>query len=209
MASSAEREIRDDAVAWFHHNEPRGRVVHELPLSGFSANGRADLGIIFPDTIVLIEIKSERDKLTLLEKQFLEMSKRCHDLKIICHEKWFESDGGLKAQSWINWSHKEHLWTYPDQSGWIFERYKLKMTPNPYLLLNMLHVSELRDCYRITNTMASSPKLVQHGLQLDLADKLTGRQIRNAVCACLRARKFAEADSPIPLMLGADVIVGE
>lgn len=67
MASVAEREIRDAVVEWWHRAAPQARVVHELPLSSLSGQGRADLGVIFPDQIVLVEIKSERDKLTRLK----------------------------------------------------------------------------------------------------------------------------------------------
>ena len=200
MASTAEREIRDAVVDWFHRNEPRGRVVHELPLSAFSGAGRADLGIIFPGSIVLIEIKSERDKLSRLEKQWGEMAKRCHDMRIVCHDKWFEPDGGLKDQSWMGWAHKDHLWRYPSPD-WKFDRYIEKFRPGSWHLLDFLWADELRDCYKLAGVMASSPSLAMHGMTRDLHEKLTGRQIREAVCQCLRARKFSEADDPIPLKL--------
>ena len=203
MASVAEREIRDAVTAWFHANEPCGRVVHELPLSSFSGEGRADLGVIFPDHIVLVEIKSERDKLSRLEKQWDAMSRRCHDMKIVCHEKWFDTEGGLKDQSWLRWSHKEHLWRWPASTEWDFSRYKSKMRPGSYDLMSMLWADELRDCYKLAGAMASSPNMNMWGMTADLHDKLNGRQVRQAVCALLRARKFSEADPIIPLSLPA------
>lgn len=196
MSSGAEREIRDAVVDWFHKNEPRGRVVHELPLSSFSGAGRADLGIIFPDQIVLVEIKSEKDKLTRLEKQWGEMSKRCHDLKVVCHERWFDGDAGLKDQSWMHWAHKDHLWRYPS-NNWAYERYGSKFRPSSWMLLDLLWADELRDSYRLAGVMASNPRMDMRGMTHDLHQKMTGRQIVSTVCQCLRARKFSEADDPI------------
>lgn len=200
MASSAEREIRDAVVDWFHRHEPRGRVVHELPLSAFSGAGRADIGVIFPDAIVLVEIKSERDKLSRLEKQFSEMIQRAHDVKLACHEKWFDDDGKIAGQEWMKWSHKEHLWRYPGQEKWEFSRYELRGRPSSWHLLDLLWADELRDAYRVAGVMSSAPRGTMHVLTHDLHQKLTGRQIVKSVCAALRQRKFAEADPVIDAM---------
>lgn len=198
MASAAEKEIRDEVVAWFHAKEPRGRVVHELPLSGFSDAGRADLGVIFPDAIVLVEIKSERDKLSLLQKQFDAMRIRCHDLKLVCHEKWFADDGGLRDQAWMKWSHEEHLWRYPaSPKGWNFDRYRLPLRPESYPMLDMLWAAELRALYEWAGVSAASPRMNMATMQRDLHDKLTGRQVVKGVCAALRQRAFHEADPPV------------
>jgi hypothetical protein len=193
MASAAEREIRDAVVDWWHKNEPQGRVVHELPLSSFSGKGRADLGIIFPDAVVLVEIKSERDKLDRLATQFDEMSKRSHAFQIVAHEKWFDEEGGLKDQTWMKWSHKEHLWRYPSPK-WTFERYRLPLRPSNWLLLDLLWADELRACYPRAGIAASQRGMNMHQMTYDLHEKLTGRQITRVVCAALRARAFSEAD---------------
>jgi hypothetical protein len=188
-------------VAWWHMNEPRGRIVHELPLSGFSSEGRADLGIIFPDALILIELKSERDKLSLLEKQFGAMRARSHDFKCVLHERWFLPDGDVKDQTWINWAAKEHIWRFPEaDQKWQFNRYgngrQDRLPPNPYFLLSFLWADELRDAYSyagvLGNGRASMPSMVA-----DLGQKLTGRQINKVVCTALLRRKFAEADDPI------------
>lgn len=201
MASSAEREIRDALVNWWHRTEPRGRIVHELPLSGFSAEGRADLGIVFPDRLVLIEIKSEKDKLTRLQAQMEGMRASSHDFFAVLHERWFDEKGDVKDQPWINWATAEHIWRYPEASkGWRFERYgrphSAALPPNPYRLLSLLWADELRDCYGYAGIMgngrANMPAMVS-----DLGQRLTGRQITNAVCAALRRRHFLEADAPV------------
>lgn len=201
MASVAEREIRDVLVNWWHTHEPRGRVVHELPLSSFSGDGRADLGIIFPDAIVLVEIKSEKDKLGRLKEQFDAMRQRGHDFMAVLHEKWFDADGEVRDQAWINWAAKEHIWRYPEPTkGWTFNRYgrgyNSSLPPNPYLLLNLLWADELRECYAHAGVMGSG-KANMHSMIHDLGQRLTGRQVTRAVCAALRRRSFAEADPPV------------
>ena len=197
MASSAEREIRDAVVAWWHDREPRARIIHELPLNGFSASGRVDLAAVFPDVIVTMEIKSERDKLTRLEKQFFEMSKRSHDWKIIAHDKWAEGDG-LKDQEWMNWSHREHLWGYPDRSAWSFDRYRIDRLVGAPTLLDYLHRQELEDALKdFGRTVRSGMR--QWELLREINAVMTGREVVLAVCGALRKREFAEADPAIGL----------
>lgn len=198
MASSSEREIRDALVKFWHENEPRGRVVHELPLDGFSASGRADLAIIFPDAIVLQEIKSEKDKLTRLKKQFFAMSSRCHHWHIICHEKWFNQDGTIKDQEWCKYSHREHFWRYPDQTGWKFDRYRdMDRYPGAFGLLDYLWAEELKEIYARHFLKIRSTGCDRWSMRGDLYNRLNGRQVVQEVCAALRSRKFAEADDPV------------
>lgn len=198
MASSAEREIRDALVQFWHEREPRGRVIHELPLDGFSSAGRADIAVVFPDAIILQEIKSERDKLSRLKKQFFAMSTRCHQWHIVCHEKWFDSDGAVKDQEWCRYSHREHFWKYPDTSTWQFERYKdIERSPSTYSLLAFLWAVELKEIYSRYFPNISTSGLAMWELQRDLYNRLTGRQVTEEVCASLRSRVFAEADQPI------------
>jgi hypothetical protein len=201
MASSAEREIRDALVDWWHRNEPRGRVVHELPLSSFSAEGRADLGIVFPDALILVEIKSERDKLTRLEGQFKAMQEMSHDFMAVLHDRWFDESGEVRDQSWMNWAAREHVWRYPEpKKGWQFHRYGKgygsTIPPNPYRLLGLLWADELRDAYAYSGVMGLG-RMNMPALVSDLGQRLTGRQVTRAVCSALRRRTFAEADAPV------------
>lgn len=193
MASSAEREIRDALVNWFHTNEPRARVVHELNVAGQGSN-RADLGIILPDTLFLVEIKSERDKLTRLKDQFDAFMKCSHGVIIAAHERHFDGDE-LRGCDWMRWSHKDHIWRYPGAERWDLHRYKAYIEPHAVMFLEMLWAEEL------------SAELVRHGLMAGGSQRwqmihamtlgMTGKQIREAVCRQLRQRAFAEADPPI------------
>lgn len=194
MASSAEREMRDALVAWFHANEPKARIVHELNVSGQGSN-RADLGVVFSDTLFLIEIKSERDKLTRLKDQFDAFIKVSHGVVIAAHECHFDGDG-LKGCDWMRWSHRDHLWRYPaPAAGWDLKRYANYGEPHALVFLHMLWVAELREECERHGIIAGGGQQWQLAHALTLG--LTGRQIREAVCRQLRKRAFAEADAPL------------
>lgn len=193
--SSAEWEIRDSLVSFFHENEPRARIVHELNVAGTGSN-RADLGIVFPDMLVLIEIKSAKDTLKRLEQQFEAFQRCSHFTLVAAHDVHFNEQNELKGCEWMRWSHREHVWRYPGAEKWSFPRYKQFIEPHAYAFMDMLWAEELR------------AEIDRHGFGLrtganrwemirDLQLKLTGKQIREAVCRQLRQRQFAEADAPI------------
>jgi hypothetical protein len=202
MASSAEREIRDAIVQWAHTNEPLARVVHELNVAGTGSN-RADLALVFPDILVLVEIKSERDTLKRLRDQFDAFTACSHALVIAAHECHFEGDS-LKGCDWMTYSHRDHLWRYPVPSiGWDLDRYRVRREPGAHPFLELLWTSELTEemeRHRLfTGTGSSARWHMIHTMTLGL----TGRQIREAVCRQLRKRAFAEADAPIVAQLAA------
>ena len=193
MSSAAEREMRDALVAWFHTNEPKARVVHELNVAGQGSN-RADLGIIFPDTLFLVEIKSKKDSLKRLKDQFDAFTKCSHGVIIAAHECHFDGND-LKGCDWMRWSHKDHIWRYPGADKWDLHRYKAYAEPHAVMFLEMLWAEELSAEIVRHGLMAGGPQRWQmiHALTLGL----TGKQIREAVCRQLRQRTFAEADAPI------------
>ena len=168
-----------------------------MNVSGTGSN-RADLGIVFPDLVVLVEIKSAKDKLTRLEAQFEAFSRCCHTVIIAAHEKHFDSSGQLVDCPWMRWSHREHLWRYPGVESWEFQRYKAFAEPHAHAFLEMLWAEELKaelDRHRIGfRSDAARWELIR-----DLTLKLTGKQIREAVCRRLRSRQFAEADPAIEI----------
>ncbi len=192
--SSAEWEIRDALVSSFHENEPNARIVHELNVAGTGSN-RADLGIVFPDTLVLIEIKSAKDTLSRLEPQFEAFQKCSHMVLIVAYEKHFNEQNHLKDCEWMRWSHREHVWKYPAKA-WTFPRYKAFVEPHAYAFLDMLWAEELKDAleYHQLGWPKGAPRWE---LIRDLTLKLTGKQVRETVCRQLRQREFAEADAPI------------
>lgn len=194
--SSSERAIRTAVVDYFHRAEPKARVVHELNVAGQGTN-RADLGIVLPDYLILVEIKSEKDVLKRLEKQFREFARCAHEVLIVAHDKHFDGDG-LKAQPWIGWSHKEHIWRYPEPTTgdfrWRFNRYRPHIQPHSYAMLDMLWAEELTTVCGLHGVGVSTRRWE---MIRDLQLMLTGDEVRKAVCQQLRSRHFAEADDPI------------
>lgn len=194
--SSSERQIRQTVVDYFHRVEPSARIVHEVNVAGQGTN-RADLGVVLPDYLLLIEIKSEKDVLTRLEAQFTAFARCAHEVLIVAHEKHFNEDG-LKGQPWMGWSHKEHLWRYPEPEAgdyrWRFNRYRRHLQPHSAAMLNMLWSEELANVCALHGIARHTR---QWEMCRDLQLMLTGDELRKAVCRQLRARPFAEADAPI------------
>lgn len=207
MASSAERAIRDDLVAWWHENYPKARVIHELPLSSFSAAGRADLGVISPTEIILVEIKSEKDRLDKLEAQYRAMSRRAHWFQCVLHDKWFErgkfGPRAVNGQDWLeDYMVWRHCWSWPSRdAGWgnRWGGYPDETLPASYDLLHFLHAAELDRAYSIYSADVAKRKrrMSREQMVRQLTGALTGDQVRRTVCRALRARQFAEADPAI------------
>lgn len=213
MVSSAERAIRDDLVAWWHENYPDARVVHELPLSSFSAAGRADLGVISSTEIILVEIKSEKDRLHKLETQYQAMSRRAHWFQCVLHDKWFgePNEWGepcIKGQNWLPpHEARNNCWSWPSREfGWNWNKASMSLPgeglPAAALLLEMLHADELRSGFQFYPIPGPRSRATREDLIRHLTAFLTGSQVREMVCRALRARRFAEADPAICDELG-------
>ena len=192
MASKAENEIRQVVVDWFHENEPSGRVVHEIKVA--DGRRRADLGVIFTDFMILIEIKSKNDVLKRLEDQFVEFQKHSNFCLMVVDEKHF--DGKLlKNQSWMRYAHESHLWKFPN-NNWSFCRYGNYTPPASFQFLNLLWNEELKE-EMIAAGLETHSGQVRWQMVRDLEYSLTGKKVREAVCRQLRKREFHRADPPI------------
>lgn len=64
---SAEQEIRIAAAELAQQYWPSARIVHELNVE--TGSSRADMAVIGSEELILIELKSERDKLERLDAQ--------------------------------------------------------------------------------------------------------------------------------------------
>lgn len=82
--SEAEVRIRDKAVALLREALPDARIIHEFDLFGV----RMDLAAVTPEEIVLVEIKSERDKLDRLANQISFATRIGGEVWVCYHEKW-------------------------------------------------------------------------------------------------------------------------
>jgi hypothetical protein len=224
--SSAEREIRDAVVARLRKIFPDGRIVHELNTRG-QGSSRIDVASITENKIIAVEIKSEKDKLDRLGHQIDDFS-RCSDWLIVAaHRKHFVDHREAywrdavptrlrlnheKGERLSQYSVPADVWCFPDAEDgrvagrlkgacvWPLDRafYDLRVGPAPGDLLSLLWADELRSecaCHGI----GGGARRTILDMVVDMCAKMTGREIRHAVCRQLRARPFAEADDPVPL----------
>ena len=225
MASSDEREIRDAVVARLRELVTGARIVHELNVCGTGSN-RIDVAAIAPELIVAVEIKSRKDKLDRLDEQWPAFNACCHHVVVAAHEKHFIAHPEINArirdelprQLTLNhplfvtrsfWDHK--VWRYPrpekgefGRESWAFlthwhsVRGRRADQPRAAAMLEMLWAEELRDeCSR--HRIDGGARRTRPDMIADMVWMMTGREICQAVCRQLRARHFAEADSPIPI----------
>jgi len=216
MASSAERDIRDAVVAQLCQLMPAARIVHELNVAGQGTN-RIDVAAITETTIVGVEIKSEKDVLKRLDKQWAAFNKICHHVIVAAHEKHFaehretwqkDGEGYLDLNHPLffgKWAMRRHVWRFPRPDGasarfrhegdnWDFDPIRAAAAKYPLCssaLLEMLWASELR-AEGGGGGRATRPAMISK-----MALYMTGSEVRAAVCRQLRARTFAEADPPI------------
>jgi hypothetical protein len=213
--SSAETAIRDFVVDRLRALFPSARIIHELNVSGQGSN-RIDVAAVTTTAVVGVEIKSERDTLKRLEEQWGAFSRCCHFVLIAAHEKHFAeyrsegrrddvpSDIHLNHPIFLGkWNKEKHVWRWPEPVAhrhggfWRFDPFKdvLRQTKAEDLLL-MLWADELRsECAR--HGLACSSRITRPDMIREMVWNMTGREIATAVCRQLRARTFAEADSPI------------
>lgn len=199
--SSAEGLIRDAVVTRARELWPEARIIHELNVE--HGQVRADLAAVSPDTLVLFEIKSERDKLHRLSNQLRHFGPVCHHLIVAAHEKWC---GGSKlpngdVEPIIRFAGHGELWPFPEPSPQPWGRawaapYRNSTRPWPHRMLRLLWTDELR-LVASREGMERVHRMPGYELADALANKMTGSEVELAVCQALRRRRFAEADAPI------------
>lgn len=203
--SAAEERIRAKAETMLRTLFPAARIVHELVLQ--QGGVRIDLAAIGPSFIAAVEIKSERDVLERLPAQ-AEMALRVTDLFGVCvaashAEKISTYISRVDDQPKVRLPYRAHLLVENE------EGFDTKYSPfdlewggrdriqarlcNPADRLEMLWASELKQISR--SGMSRQPA------KYYICETMNGREIREAVCATLRARRFPRADAAIPLPL--------
>lgn len=214
MRSSAEQEIRDVAVAKLRGMFPSARIVHELNVAGQGSN-RIDVAAISGQSIVGVEIKSERDTLKRLDEQWAAFNKCCHFVFVAAHDKHFaehrsnEWRDDVPSEWHLNhpiffgkWGMEKHVWRWPSpvesrSGGWgVFNRHRdTQVQPKASDMLFMLWAEELR-AESSRHGLPSSARIARPDLIVSMVWHMTGREICEAVCRQLRMRQFAEADAP-------------
>jgi hypothetical protein len=196
--SAAEERIRTKAEAMLRQLFPDARIIHELVLQ--QGGVRIDLAAIRPGYIAAIEIKSERDVLTRLPDQ-AKAAMRVTDLFGVCvASKYRDKIGTYFTSAAVTLPYGAELLVetedgfdtrlsaFAPQLG-----QRLRVEPrlcNPADRLEMLWASELR--------AISGTKFPRQSAKRLICETMTGRKIREAVCAALRARPFPRADAPVP-----------
>lgn len=192
MSSVAEKYLRDLAVGRLRALMPEARIVHEMNVEVGMC--RVDLAAIAPDRLVLVEIKSRKDKLDRLRKQAATFAPACHRL-IVCYasERWDVStiykESDYAAQIWPD-----------DRREWWSIRDTFK-PPNTSAMLNLLWRNELHD-EAVRASLQPKARAPRQALMSALWEHLTGREVVAAVCRQLRGRHFACGDAPIVEQVG-------
>jgi len=184
MASEAEERIRAKAERALRAHWPEARIIHELMLR--QGGCRVDLAAVTPDRLIVIEVKSERDVLTRLERQLTEAREVADYALVAVAEKHLEKARPIAG--WLGCCGEDEIGDEIGRRGW---RQSLEATCNAPARLSMLWASELR---RVAGT---GPKAARGFSILSASDNLTGAEVRRRVCAALRARPFPRADPPV------------
>lgn len=184
MISPAEERIRLKAEAALRRTFPTARVIHELVVKQGSC--RIDIAAVTESRIVLIEIKSEKDVLTRLERQIGQARQVADGVLVVTTEKHI--DKVREVAGWLNSC-------LEDEIVETIERYVMRQilsaSTNAPARLDMLWAQELR---AITGSGKKSNRTRDI---VSAADGFTGAEVRRQVCAALRARIFPRADEPI------------
>jgi hypothetical protein len=219
--SAAEERIRGKVEAALRQHCPHARIVHELVLE--TSTIRIDLAAVSPDHLVVAEIKSERDVLKRLPAQIAAALEVAGDVWVVIAEK-HQAAIQLMLRRSVDlpeprpvpgypgaWTHTEPNPAYlPDllRCRVYVERVdgdlEVLWTPHqrrlcrPQDQFEMLWAPERRAALR----RLGAPVGPRDTCWVTLAwavENLSGRDIRRAVMAQLRARRFPRADPAIPV----------
>lgn len=211
--SEAEERIRAKVVAQLRAAVPGARIIHELEMGGV----RLDVAAVTPDRIVVAEVKSERDTLDRLQRQVRGAVRAAGEVWVCVADRHadevdarrypFVRDAkgaiqyGADRRPVAKEGHFDELrecllWRETPAS---LELYGRPATPKPPLfsaMFSLLHVTEMRESLAAFSIRGLHRKpsrdLIQHALE-----EMSGRDLRRAVCAHLRARTFFRADDPM------------
>lgn len=183
MASAAEARIRVKAEAMLRQHFPTARIIHEFDLGPV----RLDMAAVTEDRLVLVEIKSERDRLTRLERQVRAALSIGGPVLICFAPKWREAvktmqrAGALYRAEWLEESSDGFSGVRPAMLADHHDRYDSRALMGLLLKFELLALAKPFGA-RTRNTVPEIHRLVH--------ENLTGREIRRGAMAALRARRF-------------------
>jgi len=182
MASQAEARIRAKAEALLRSAWPDARIIHEFDLGGV----RLDLAAVTEDRLILLEIKSELDTLSRLERQ-VNFGLRIGCPVIVCYAaKWAEAIRSLSFEGrwrveWLEEGDGPFALPHPMRLSEAHDRWDNRS------LMWLLLKPEL---FALAKPFGAKSKHTVPELQRIAHENLTGREIRRGVMAALRARRF-------------------
>ena len=191
MASEAEARIRAKAERLLREHFPDARIVHEFDLGDV----RLDLAAITPERLILLEIKSELDTLSRLEKQ-VRVGLSLGGPVLVCFApRWREAIGKVRAAGdlwgaeWLEEADDGFTGLYPLR---IADRHDLW---NNRALMSLLLKPEL---LALARPFGGKAKHTVPELARLVHENLNGREIRQGAMTALRARNFGwVCDAPI------------
>lgn len=220
MSGSTEEErIRGAVEAELRLRFPDARIVHELMLE--QGGRRIDLAAVTADRLIVAEVKSEKDVLERLAGQVADAVLVAQEVWVVvavehgaeiaaAQSEWttvnLREPGpyGATTASFANPQHipqLRHCHRFMEADGRLITPCSADWgspywPPEPAAtsMLNMLWANELRTvcgAHRITEG-STRQKMIVEAVEL-----MTGREVRRAVCAALRARPFPRADAPV------------
>ena len=213
QASPDEERLRVKAEAAMRAAYPDARIIHELVIG----QCRLDLAAVTPDRLHVGEIKSDRDKLDRLGAQIAAALTVADDVWLFAGAKHRAAVAHLGQRQLMDQIVKVKWGTTyarnPDyladlgQAHIVFEtedgldRPQWDFRPGyrphvPHHLLWLLWKAELLDaCHRYR--FAADTRSTCSVMARQLADGLTGNEVRAATCTALRSRPFPRADAPL------------
>lgn len=204
--SEAEEQIRKPVVAALRRMRPNARIMQEINID--ARRNRVDVMAVDRAEIIMVEIKSAKDKLDRLPAQVEAMRRCSHHTIAALHRKFMpeiESVSKVRLDG-LPWDLR--YWWYPraedmaeaQHPAFDWEEPDIRnslQTPLPPGALSLLWRDELENlCIHLGLTIP--PKARMRQMEYALRWGATGRDITLGICRELRARKdCAEADPAI------------
>lgn len=186
---------------------PEARIIHELVVN----DCRADLAAVTAEKIVLVEIKSSKDKLSRLARQLSRFDRAAHKMIVVADARWFEEfdypkgGRGYRPSPDLAVARTGHcdLFRYPRPDpeqfsyswGWSL-RFDRLPEPHAAKLLGLLWKQELL-VEAARHRVSCSSRSTVNSIVCDMVWLMTGAEITRAVCRQLRGRHFPEADPAV------------
>lgn len=203
MPSEAEGRIRIKAEALLRDLFPDARIVHEFDLGGV----RLDLAAITPERLVLLEIKSENDTLSRLDRQ-ARWALRIGGPLIVCIAPRWSMALSRPGAEGVAWHRAEKLVETDDGfadlqnlTGRYADYWRTRLVEgardsyDSRALIGLLLKPEL---FALAKPHGGRSRHDVRALTEIAHENLNGGQIRRGVLAALRARRFGwTCDAPV------------